>query len=1402
MAAMAGQKHCSLESGHYLGEISALCFLHLPPHLSSSPYLLAGTGSQMLLYDLDGGKLLKSFHVFKGIRVHGISCSFTNCVEEPLSSMLAFKIAVFGERRVKLFTLSIEMVLRPQNHMKVWVDLVLLHLLPKYSHWVLDVCFLKDCITSLREGRCFLAVGCSDNSVGLWDIQRSCVILEARCPERCLLYSMRLWGEELEALCIASGTIYNEIIVWKLVPQTCGPYSANLMKDQAYPCSSFENTLQRHGQQYEAVCIHRLAGHEGSIFRIAWSSNGSKLISVSDDRSARIWTVHAGEENSNNSVEGISSNSADFVFFGHDARVWDCFITDSLIVTAGEDCTCRVWGPDGKQLKMVKEHIGRGIWRCLYDPSSSLLITAGFDSAIKVHRQHAPFSRSVEQPAEGVREFTDKTQIFTSRIPKSSEHTGLMDSKSEYVRCLHFAREDVFYVATNCGYIYHAKLSVATGHIKWSQLVQVSQQGPIICMDFLSGNLSEFSGSIEDWIAVGDGKGNMTIVRVGGDVSTPDVDLTFSWLAERERQLLRTYWCKSLGNRYIFTADPRGTLKLWRLSYPILSVLDNSVRSCSVSLLAEFVSCFGIRIMCLDASFEEEVLVCGDLRGNMLLFPLMKALLLGDPINSDGRISPLSYFRGAHGISSVSSISIAEFNPNQIEICSTGGDGCICHMEYDRIRQNLDFIGMRQVKELSLIESVSPDGNSVDDLGNNNYAKGFASADFIIWNLKTETKVLQVSCGGWRRPHSYYLGDVPEMKHCFVYIKDEIIFIHRHCVLDGEKKIYPQNLHVQFHGREMHCLCFVTEDSESDANGLQSPISRSSWIATGCEDGTVRLTRYTPGVENWSASKLLGEHVGGSAVRSICSASKMHILAANVTDVSNGSSSQVPAWEGRENPLLLISVGAKRVLTSWKLRNRRIDEKDEALNGNGFKPSSVVFSSMSFKWLSTDMPTKYSKVHKKAEDSVKIVGAVEHDSSVKTHASSRSLFSENREMECLKDKYENDWRYLAVTAFLVKNASSRFTVCFVVVACSDATLVLRALILPFRFWFDVALLVPLSSPVLALQHVIIPAHLSSKDNTQSASAFIVISGSTDGSIAFWELSECIIAFMQRVSTFNTDSIDCQKRPRTGRGSQGGRLWRSLSCSAPKNKPHAGLLAVKAETETNGSMHNHVVCGTSSKSGHPENNATAHVQDAQNRSLELEVKKDDFFSEICEIQPLHVLNNVHQSGVNCLHVSQVNNGQSFGSVYDVLSGGDDQSLHCIRFDLALLPACPDSNVKIPDLEPIAECDSMKNVICSGDHKSRIRFLYHNSIASAHSSAVKGIWADGSWVFSTGLDQRVRCWQLEKHGKLTEREHLIISVPEPEALDARACGRDYYQIAVAGRGMQMVEFSASAYTDGGE
>lgn len=72
----------------------------------------------------------------------------------------------------------------------------------------------------------------------------------------------------------------------------------------------------------------------------------------------------------------------------------------------------------------------------------------------------------------------------------------------------------------------------------------------------------------------------------------------------------------------------------------------------------------------------------------------------------------------------------------------TGGDGCICYLEYCRDNQNLRFIGMKRVKELSLVQSVYSGANFVDDLTSSTYATGFASTDFIIWNLITETKVL------------------------------------------------------------------------------------------------------------------------------------------------------------------------------------------------------------------------------------------------------------------------------------------------------------------------------------------------------------------------------------------------------------------------------------------------------------------------------------------------------------------------------------------------------------------------------------------------------------------------------------------------------------------------------------
>ncbi|RXI09591.1 hypothetical protein DVH24_036055 [Malus domestica] len=986
--AMAVERKSSswrLQSGQYLGEISALCFLHLPSPLSALPYLLAGTGSQIMVYDLEMGRMVRSFDVFQGIRVHGIICCSSNSerAEGTLASSVAFKISVFGERRVKIFSLQIETVQQVNVRLCEWL---------------------------IWEGDC-LAIGCSDNSVHLWDVSASAVVLEVRHPERTLLYSMRLWGDNLQALRVASGTIYNEnwvstIIVWKVVSHYNAASLTNQVEDGIDQINSFSDSVQPHACQYEAV-------HESPL------------------------------------------------------------------------ALC-----------------------CL-----------------------------VTMPEFG-------TAVFLVR-------------KSEYVRCLSFAREDTLYVSTNHGYLYHARL-LDTGEVEWTELVRLSQEVQIVCMDLLSEPL-EFCSSIEDWVSVGDGKGN-----IKGAMATA------------------------------------------------------------------------------------QVLVCGDIRGNLVLFPLLRSVLHGT-VEPNMKISPSNYFKGAHGISSVSSLAVARLSSEKIEIRS----------------------------------------------------------------------VVQIPCGGWRRPHSYYLGDIPEIKNCFAYVKDEIICIHRRWVLDGEKKILSRNLHMQFHGREMHSICFVSKDLQPGVDEKYSLFTGSSWMATGCEDGTVRLTRYTPGVENWSASKLLGEHVGGSAVRSICCVSKLYIVPSDAASINEKNA----AAENRETPVLLISVGAKRVLTSWLLRSNKVNKKDEILSdqqhnitGNGNKVLSQESSSMSFQWLSTDMPVKYSSNPKFPDNIGKKIGLAGNVSTEEADAGSRLVSSKKGNMEfksSVKDKYEDDWRYLAVTAFLVKCAGSRITVCFIVVACSDATLALRALVLPYRLWFDVSVLVPLSSPVLALQHVILPTCVPSEEG----SLYILISGATDGSIAFWDLTRSIQAFMQLVSVLDVAKfIDCQKRPRTGRGSQGGRQWRSLGSSMSKNRLGTGSTTVKAREETKCNLPNHIMDGmTSMQNDHKSRTVSSQADDTASK-----VNASDSSSDICEISPLVVFKTIHQSGVNSLHVSDVEG-----------------------------------------------CQVLK----------------------------LGVWTDGSWVFSTGLDQRVRCWRLEDEGKLIEVSYFIISVPEPEALDAKVCGRNHYQIAVAGRGMQMLEFSES-------
>ncbi|CAN6302598.1 unnamed protein product [Urochloa humidicola] len=1307
-----------LRPGSYLGDVSALSFLPS----STRPLLLAGTGSELLVYEAGAARLVAAFQVFDGVRVHGIE------LRGGSPSCSSHSLAVFGERRVKLFSLGLRVGADGSEVGEVRLELE--QRLPGFNHWVLDARFLE------VDG--LLAIGLSDNSVALWDLSKHLLVTRVKSPEKCLLYSMRMWGNSVRQLLVASGTILNEILIWKLAPQilesSLCSYDGNTSD-----VNSCEN-VNLGNEQYMALQLGRLKEHEGSIFRIAWSSDGSKFMSVSDDRSARMWILSFKSESFVNQT--ASKDNVEIVpkltLFGHTARIWDCCVSDSIVITAGEDCTCCIWGMDGKLIKMFKEHIGRGIWRCLFDPSSLLLATAGFDSAIKVH--HLRNSNMAEDKV--VSDDLNDSEIFVVSSPSVSEQYGPLDSKSEYVRCLHFAEENVLYVATNNGYLHRAELSNIED-VRWTEIIQVTEKAPIICMDVMP-KYSNLSLNREDIIALGDGRGNITIVRLTSGSIEPKVNLSFTWAAEKDRQLLGVHWCKSLECSYIFTADPRGVLKLWNIRDALFSSTDvtNAPQKCP--LVAVFESSFGARIMCLDASPREEILIAGDKKGNITAFPFPKILKLYDSGVMQQKMPPCDRFKGAHGISSVTSVHIKDSTSDCIEIHTTGGDGCICFFKYGRNVGHIEFFGMRQVKELGTIQSIYTNLPPESQLST--YAIGFTSADFIIWDLENETKMAQVSCGGWRRPYSYYLGIVPEHQNCFAFVKDHDVHIQRHWVPTQEKKLLPQVLHLQFHGREVHSLCFIDPASYSDLEN-----SSDLLIATGCEDGTVRLTGFLSGSSGrWRSSKLLGEHVGGSAVRATCFIPKTYIITNKSCNYRSNDISNDIAVENKDKTFLLISVGSKQVLTTWILQPRIAESGQACLSSldvdSKQNPKNLESGdlAMSFQWLTTHMPPKLTRNSLK-EGHIKQSGQEGNSSVVQPNLGAM-------------DHMENDWRYLSVTAFLLKHPVLRLTVCFVAVACSDTMVVLRSLLLPSRLWFDVALLVPQASPVLVLRHIVINASHYKDD---AGDRYLIVSGSTDGSITFWNLTETVHSFMQQISETQPHmSIDCQKRPRTGRGSQGGRRrWRSLANHSLKRD---------GDTPPDGSN-----LSTPCATGVEKTQNVVHERSGSNSEMPSSTQSCD----IPELRPVQFLSGVHQSGVNCLHISYSTSDKS----YSIISGGDDQAVQCLSFTVGSLEDCSTTTARL-----------------NLHDNCTLQILYRHKVASAHSAAVKGIWTDGTWAFSTGLDQRVRCWKMGSSAKFTEHSHAIISVPEPETLDVfydRA--KRKYQIAVAGRGMQMVEFSPPEY-----
>lgn len=122
----------------------------------------------------------------------------------------------------------------------------------------------------------------------------------------------------------------------------------------------------------EGALFVTLRGHERPLLAAVWSHDGQRVLSASDDRTARLW-----------SADGTGDP---IVFSGHEERINALAFSpdDKLVLTASEDGTARLWGASGSQIAVLDAG-GGPVLRAAWSPDGDCVVTASADNIARVY---------------------------------------------------------------------------------------------------------------------------------------------------------------------------------------------------------------------------------------------------------------------------------------------------------------------------------------------------------------------------------------------------------------------------------------------------------------------------------------------------------------------------------------------------------------------------------------------------------------------------------------------------------------------------------------------------------------------------------------------------------------------------------------------------------------------------------------------------------------------------------------------------------------------------------------------------------------------------------------------------------------------------------------------------------
>ena len=112
--------------------------------------------------------------------------------------------------------------------------------------------------------------------------------------------------------------------------------------------------------------------HDGRVTSAAFAPDGKSFVSASLDRTARVWDVATGRQL--------------VAFSGHTAGVWSAsFDPDGRrVVTSSSDKSARVWDiATGRMITVLTGHTDR-VWSAAFSPDGRRIVTASFDRSARI----------------------------------------------------------------------------------------------------------------------------------------------------------------------------------------------------------------------------------------------------------------------------------------------------------------------------------------------------------------------------------------------------------------------------------------------------------------------------------------------------------------------------------------------------------------------------------------------------------------------------------------------------------------------------------------------------------------------------------------------------------------------------------------------------------------------------------------------------------------------------------------------------------------------------------------------------------------------------------------------------------------------------------------------------------